>query len=120
MKTDRNKNRILGITAVIILVTGLTIGLFCGNAEAQWDTGSPLGRQQSSIPPTTLLKEIIASGGNIVVDTSIPSTLLKELAALAAKNRVRLVIRKAGDTPTTLLKEIARAGQGYVTFDFTR
>ena len=65
------------------------------------------------------LMEIVSCGGGVIIDSSVETKALLEIASYASDNRSRVIIKGAGSKSTEDLKEIASYGKGAVIFDFT-
>jgi hypothetical protein len=64
------------------------------------------------------LKEIMNSGGNLIIGDGYLPVTLKELAAIAKAKNLKLTIKSKTLLPATM-KEIAAIGGGHVIFDIS-
>ena len=65
------------------------------------------------------LKEIAASGGNLIIDAKSYSSLsIKEIAKAGYQTGATLYVKNASHLTSLSCKEIAKANPGHVSFDF--
>ena len=68
-------------------------------------------------PPCRKALALIRASGHVIVDASLPTGDLLQLAAAAAQWGASLTVRNAHLRDEAELEEIAVAGRGHVTFD---
>lgn len=66
------------------------------------------------------LKQILSSGGSLIIDgSSFNLSQLKQFAIEAAKSNVTINIKNASNITPDNLQKIALIAPGQITFDFT-
>jgi hypothetical protein len=63
--------------------------------------------------------KLIGLGASVIVDGSMTTEALVQIATEAAKKRVAITIHHAGTKTIEALEKIAKVGAGYVTLDLT-
>lgn len=70
------------------------------------------------IKPLSQLKDVLAAGGNMVIDASTwTMSDLTQLAAEAKNANVELTIKSSGGLTSEQLKQLATAAPGLITFE---
>ncbi|WP_445143325.1 hypothetical protein [Dyella sp. Tek66A03] len=66
------------------------------------------------------LKQVLASGGNLMLDgTSMTLSQIKDLASQAKPSGAKITIKRVGDYTPVQLEQVAALAPGLITFDLT-